>query len=108
MYIVPVMESEQLICLLTILFNWKMRVGREFPSSADCTNMAYMANSGLVSSVSLSEHQETNTDTSNAGSASKPQLRNSPSDQSRISESSRVACIRKFLTTEGIHMAIIK
>ena len=100
---VPIVESDQGICLPTFFLNWKMpdqsAYGESPRDGADRTNMA---NSALVPSVGLNGHPETDTDAGNARSVSKPQGRKSSPDQPRISESSRVACIRRSLSAEGI------
>ena len=67
----------------------------------------YMANSDLVSSVGFDDCQKTNPDTSNAGPINKPQGRESPTHQPRVSESSCVASIRS-LSAEGISEAASK
>ena len=104
---VSVMESDQGLCIPTFLINWKMSdqstTGAGPGDSTDHTNMA---NSDLVSSVGFDDCQKT--DTSNAGPVNKPQKRESPTDQPRVSESSRVASIRRSLSAEGISEAASK
>ena len=100
------MEPDQRICLPAILLNRKMPdQSTSGTGSGASTDHANMADSALVSSAGFDGNQETNTDTGDAGSVGESQGRDSSPDQSRVSESSRVASIRRSLSTEGISEA---
>ena len=82
---VPVMETDQRICLPAILLNRKMpNQSASGTGPGASTDHADMADSALVSSAGFDGNQEINTDTSDAGSVGKSQGR----DSSLISQGS--------------------
>ena len=66
------------------------------------TNSTNVANTAMVSGTAIDGNQRANSDSIISRSATEPQRRSSSSNNSRITESSRIVSVRKSLSNEGI------
>ena len=100
---ITAVDGHTRICFPSVLTDWKMpdqgTSGEGVTTGADCTNVA---DTVLVSGAAVDGNQRACEITANSRSVTEPQRRDSSSNSSRITESSRVDSVRKSLNNQRI------
>ena len=100
---ITTVDEHKGICILSTFTHWTMpnqgMSGEGITVGADCTNVA---NTAVVSSAAINGDQRAVGGTVISKPATQPQRRDASSNSSRITESSRMASVRKSLGNEGI------